>query len=318
MAQESKRAVLAALAGNLAIAVSKFVAAAVTGSSAMLSEGIHSVVDTGNQGLLLFGMRQSRRPADDSHPFGYGKELYFWTLMTAVLIFAVGGGMSFYEGVTHLMKPRPLTDATWNYVVIAIAVAFEGASWTIAFREFRGRMRGTGFFRSVHASKDPTLFTVLLEDSAAIIGLFLALAGIALGHWLNNPTFDGSASIAIGILLASVAVLLAYESKGLLVGEAVRPDTLASIRKLIASDPAVREAVRVLTMHFGPHEVLLNLDLHFRTGLSDAEVSDAVDRIENSIREKHPDVKRIFIEMASLRSERVPGTAGAAQPASSV
>src|SRR5512143_3805661 len=179
MAGESTRAVLAALAANFGIAISKFVAAAITGSSAMLSEGSHSVVDTGNQGLLLLGMRQSRKAADAQHPFGYGKELYFWTLITAILIFAVGGGMSFYEGVTHLIRPTPLTDATRNYIVIGIALLFEGVSWRIAFREFRNVAKGRGFIRSVHTSKDPTLIAVLLEDSAALIGLLIALGGVA-------------------------------------------------------------------------------------------------------------------------------------------
>lgn len=202
MAGESRTAVIAALAGNLAIAVSKFVAAGITGSSAMLSEGIHSVVDTGNQGLLLYGLHASRKPPNASHPFGYGKELYFWSLITAVMIFAVGGGMSFYEGIRHLISPSPITDPTWNYVVIGTAIVFESLSWSVAFREFRDSMRDRGFLQTVHASKDPALFTVLLEDSAAIIGLLLALAGVGLGHWLANPYLDGAASVAIGVLLA--------------------------------------------------------------------------------------------------------------------
>lgn len=299
---------MAALAGNLAIAVSKFVAAAITGSSAMLSEGIHSVVDTGNQGLLLFGMHQSRKPPDASHPFGHGKELYFWTLITAIMIFALGGGMSFYEGVRHMINPRPLTDATWNYVVIGIALVFEGISWSVAFREFRRGMRDQSFLATIHASKDPSLFTVLLEDSAAIVGLAIALVGVGLGHWLGNPYLDGGASVAIGVLLAAVAVFLAYESKSLLVGEAMEPEKLANIRSLIEADPAVREAVRVLTMHFGPHEILLNLDIRFCDALSVVEVNNAVDRIERSIRDKHPDVKRIFIEMEALRQSDTPFT----------
>ena len=304
MPGESKKAVFAALAGNLAIAVSKFVAAAITGSSAMVSEGIHSIVDTGNQGLLLLGMRRSRRPADETHPFGYGKELYFWTLVAAILIFAVGGGMSFYEGVTHLLNPRPLTDATWNYSVIGLAFVFEGISWSVAFRGLRAARQGQGFFQSIHSSKDPTLITVLLEDTAALVGLLIALAGVALGHWLDNPYLDGSASIGIGVVLASVAIFLAYESKGLLVGEAVLPSTLAEIRALVSADPAVKGLVRALTMHFGPHEILLNLDIRFRAGLSIAEATAAIDRIEESIRRHHSDVKRIFIEIESLSGMR--------------
>ncbi len=304
MPGEPKKAVYAALTGNLAIAISKFVAASITGSSAMVSEGIHSLVDTGNQGLLLLGMQRSRRPADESHPFGYGKELYFWTLVTAILIFAVGGGMSFYEGITHLRNPRPLTGATWNYIVIGVALVFEGISWSIAFRGLRAARKGQGFFESIHTSKDPTLITVLLEDSAALIGLLIALAGVGLGHWLDNPYLDGSASIGIGVVLAAVAAYLAYESKGLLVGEAVLPSKLAEIRRIVAQDPAVKELVRALTMHFGPHEILLNLDIRFREGLSLADTAAAIDRIEESIRRHHSDVKRIFIEIKSLSAMR--------------
>lgn len=314
MAQESKRAVLAAFAANLAIAASKFTAAAITGSSAMLSEGIHSVVDTGNQILLLVGMQQSRKRADEQHPFGYGKELYFWTLIAAVMIFAVGGGMSFYEGVIHLLNPRPIVDPTWNYIVIGFALLFEGASWVVAFREFRRSSARRGLIHAMHTSKDPTLITVLLEDSAALIGLLVALAGVTLGYLLDNPQFDGAASIIIGVLLAGVAVILAAESKGLLIGEGVEAETLAEIRRIIEADPAVEKAERLLTMHFGPHDILLNLDVRFRRGLSLTEVTHAISRIEDNICRAHPDVSRIFVEIESLspgRGRRVRRGAGA-------
>lgn len=304
MAQESKRAVFAALAANFAIAASKFTAAAFTGSSAMLSEGIHSLVDTGNQVLLLVGMRQSRKRADAQHPFGYGKELYFWTLIAAVMIFAVGGGMSFYEGVIHLIDPRPIIDPTWNYIVIGAALLFEGTSWVIAYRQFRRSGARRGLIHAVHTSKDPTLITILLEDSAALIGLIVALAGVTLGTLLDNPLFDGAASILIGVLLAGVAVILAAESKGLLVGEAVEPETLAEIRRLIEADPAVDRAARLLTTYFGPHDILLNLDIRFRRGLALGEVTDAISRIEDDIRRSHPDVSRIFVEIEALSPER--------------
>jgi cation diffusion facilitator family transporter len=296
----SKRAIFAAIGGNLAIAVTKFVAAAFSDSSAMLSEGIHSLVDTGNGLLLLLGIRLSQRPADARHPFGHGKELYFWTLIVAILIFAVGGGMSMYEGITHISHPNPLTNPLWNYVVLGLAMVFEGYSWSVALREFRVAQREQELWRAVHTSKDPTIFTVLFEDSAALLGLVVALVGVYLGHRLQNPYLDGAASIAIGVILAAVAVLLAYESKGLLVGESASAQAVASIRRVTESDPAVERVGPLLTMHLGPHEVLLNIEIQFRQSLSAAEMEAAIDRVESVIRGQHPDVKRIFIEAESL------------------
>ncbi len=300
MAEESRTAIFAALGANLAIAVSKFVAASFTGSSAMLSEGIHSVVDTGNQGLLLLGIRQSRKPADEAHPFGYGKELYFWTLIVAILIFAVGGGMSFYEGVAHLRHPAPITDPTWNYAVLGAAIVFEGISWTVAMRAF-GKQRGDkSTWRAIHTSKDPTLFTVLLEDTAAMLGLIVALVGIYLGHRLGNPYFDGGASLVIGVILAAVAIILAVETKGLLIGEGADPIVRKAIRAIAAADADVDEALPPLTMHFGPHEILLALNLRFRSELSANDVAAAVDRLEARIRAEHPDIRRIFVEAKAV------------------
>jgi cation diffusion facilitator family transporter len=303
-AATSKTAVYAAIAGNLAVAVTKFIAAFLTGSSAMLSEGIHSVVDTGNGLLLLWGIRRSRRPPDPSHPFGHGKELYFWTLIVAILIFAVGGGMSVYEGIVHLRHPSELKDPTWNYVVLALAAVFEGFAWTVAYKQLRETRGRRNLWAAVRASKDPTTFTVLVEDSAAMLGLLVAFLGVYLGQRLHNPYLDGAASIVIGVILGAVAVVLARESKGLLVGESADPEVLASIRALAEADPAVERVGPPLTMHLGPHEVLLNLDIQFRKGLSAAEVEAAVDRLEKAIRAKHPEVKRIFIEAESLTSSR--------------
>ena len=295
-----KKTIFAAIGANLAITATKFVAAAFSGSSAMLSEGIHSVVDTGNGLLLLLGIRISQRPADPSHPFGYGKELYFWTLIVAILIFAVGGGMSLYAGISHLRHPHPLEDPIWNYVVLGLAVVFESYSWSIAFREFRTDQRERRVWRAIHASKDPTTFTVLLEDSAALLGLLVAIMGISASYGLGNPALDGLASIAIGIILAAVAVLLAYENKGLLVGESADTQAVASIRALAEADPAVESVKPPLTMHLGPHEILLNLEIIFRKGLSAPAVVAAVDHLEAAIRSRHPDVKRIFIEARSV------------------
>jgi cation diffusion facilitator family transporter len=213
---ESRKAIYAAIGANLAIAATKFTAAAFTGSSAMISEGIHSLVDTGNGGLLLLGIERSQQPADATHPFGYGKELYFWTLIVAIMIFAVGGGISAYEGLLHILNPRPIENPLWNYVVLGLAIVFEGLSFFVAFRAFQAAKGEEAFWRAIHTSKDPTTFTVLFEDAAALLGLIVALAGIYLAHEFDNPYFDGGASIVIGTILAAVAVLLAYETKGLL------------------------------------------------------------------------------------------------------
>ena len=295
MTNESKTAVFAAMAGNLAIAVTKLVAAFFTGSSAMLSEGIHSLVDTGNGALLLLGLRQSRKPADARHPFGHGKELYFWPLVVAILIFALGGGMSVYEGVTHLFHPTH-AKPTWNYVVLAIAFVFEGISSIFAFKAFRRELKGRGVFEAIHASKDPTSFTVLFEDTAALAGLVVAFIGIFLGDLLHNPYLDGVASIIIGAILAVVACFLAYETKGLLIGEGVSPEILASIRSIAQADGAVAEVKKSLTMHFGPHEVLLALDVLFEKDLTSDQITTAVNRLEEQIRSRHPEIRHIFIE----------------------
>jgi len=299
MTTESKTAVIAAIAGNLAIAITKLVAAFFSGSSAMLSEGIHSVVDTGNGCLLLVGLKKSQKPADARHPFGHGKELYFWPLIVAILIFALGGGMSIYEGIIHLQHPH-MSDPTWNYVVLGIAFFFESISSFFAFKAFKKELRGRGPLAAIRASKDPTAFTVLFEDSAALLGLIVAFLGIFLGHLLENPYFDGAASIGIGIILASVAVFLAYETKGLLIGEGVDPETLAKIRAIVAADPAVDELKEALTMHFGPADVLLTLDIRFKKELSAEQITKAVPRLETTIQSQYPYIKHIFIEAKSL------------------
>ncbi len=292
----SKKAIVAAVVGNLAIAATKFGAAAVTGSSAMLSEGIHSLVDTGNGLLLLLGLRRSRLPADVEHPFGHGMELYFWTLVVAVMIFAVGGGMSMYEGVTHIQHPQPLEDPFWNYIVLGFAVVFEGISFTIAWREFGHARAGRGIFRAIRESKDPSLFTVVFEDSAALAGLVLAFLGVLLGHQLDNPYLDGAASVAIGVVLACVAVFLAYESKGLLLGESADPKVVKELAALALDEPAITQVEHTLTMHMGPSDVLLNLKVRFTPGLSSLETGRVVDRLERTIRDSYPEITRIYVE----------------------
>jgi len=300
MASESKTAIFAAIAGNLAIAVTKFIAAALTRSSAMLSEGIHSLVDTGNGALLLLGVRNSKRPPDLKHPFGHGMEIYFWSLVVAILIFALGGGMSVYEGVTHIQHPNPIGDPTWNYVVLGIAIVFESFSFYFAIKAFRIEQGKQGVWQTIRGSKDPTTFTILFEDTAALLGLVVALVGIFLGHQLNNPYLDGAASITIGVILGIVAAFLAYESKGLLIGEGVDPQTLASINAIAGAEPAVAEVRKALTMHLGPQEVLLTLDIRFHKDLTTAEIAAAIDELEAKIRNRHHEIRYIYIEAKSL------------------
>jgi cation diffusion facilitator family transporter len=293
-------AIYGALVANLGIAATKFTAALLTGSSAMLSEGIHSLVDTGNQGLLLLGLKRSRRPADEDHPFGHGKEIYFWSLIVAILLFGLGGGMSVYEGILHVTEPVEVTSPVWNYGVLAFAFVFEGASFLIALGELRRRNPRAGLLRAIHRSKDPSVFVVVYEDSAALAGLVVAFVGVLLSHLLDLPVLDGVASVVIGLILGAVAVLLAWESKELLLGEAVRPEVVESVRALAAADPDVANLRRPLTMHLSPYEVLLNLDVQFREGISAAEVVRAVDRLEQSIRKAHPEMRRIFIEAENI------------------
>ncbi|MGE3277660.1 MAG: cation diffusion facilitator family transporter [Vicinamibacterales bacterium] len=298
----SRHGIYAAIAGNLAVATTKFVAAAIGGSSAMLTEGIHSLVDTSNGVLLLLGLRLSQRPPDEAHPFGHGKELYFHTLMVAVLIFGLGGGVSIYEGILHVLEPAPVTDARLNYIVIALAVVFEGIAGGIALKGFLKTKGRESIWATIRSSKDPSSFAVLFEDGAAIAGLLVAAAGIFLSERLEMPELDGAASIVIGVLLCTVATLLLRESKGLLLGEAVKPDVSRAIRATAERDPAVESIGRLLTMHLGPEEILLNVDVRFRRELSGPEIAAAVDRLEKAIRDTDARVRHIFIEATLVAS----------------
>lgn len=299
-AHEKPIAIYGAMVANLAIAATKFVAAGFTGSSAMISEGIHSVVDTGNQLLLLLGIRRSRKPPDAGHPFGHGMELYFWSLVVAMLLFGVGGGMSVYEGITHLLHPHPLEDATWNYASLGIAFVFEGISWMLAMRQLRPLIRERGVWRALRTSKDPSILILFFEDSAALVGLVIAFLGVFLGHLWRTPVADGIASILIGLLLAGVASLLVHESKGLLLGESADPEVLRDIRAIVDADPAVDKAGYPLTMHLAPEEILLNLEIDFRRGLPPGRITESIIRLEQEIRRRHPEMRRIFIEARAL------------------
>jgi cation diffusion facilitator family transporter len=301
MQEGATKVVYAAIAGNAAIAVSKFVAAALTGSAAMLAEAIHSVVDTGNGLLMLLGIRRSRRPPDVMHPFGYGKELYFWSLIVAISIFGVGGGMSVYEGIWHILHPPPAYDPTWNYVVLGLAAAFEAVAWAVAMKHFlRSKPSGVGALQAIRSSKNPADFLVLLEDSAALAGIALAFTGVFLSHRLQNPYLDGAASIGIGIVLMLVSLVLAYESKGLLVGESANRAQVESIRSLVEAEPSVEKVHAPLTMYLGPSDVLVNLAVKFSPHLTVQELEASIDRIEQRIRAAHPEVRRVFLEAESL------------------
>jgi len=300
MASASKTVIYAALAGNSLIAVTKFAAAALTGSSAMVSEGIHSLVDTGNQALLLFGLRQARKPPDERFPFGHGKEVYFWSFVVAILIFGLGAGISIYEGVSHLLKPPELRNPAVNYVVLGLALVFEGAAWTFAFREFRKTKGKLGWLRAVQASKDPTVLVVLFEDSAAMLGLLIALAGVGLSQATGNPLYDGAASIGIGGVLAVTAAWLAAETKGLLIGERARPDVVEDIRRICRDLDKVERVNEVLTMHMGPEYVLATLSLEFADALTITELERTIEDLNQRIRAAHPEVKKVFIEAESV------------------
>jgi cation diffusion facilitator family transporter len=262
----------------------------------MLSEGIHSAVDTFNGILLLVGLKLSQRPATPEHPFGHGKELYFWSLIVAVLIFGLGGGLSFYEGVQQVRHPTPMQNPMWNYVVLGIAAVFEGSSFVIALRQFLKLAGNTPFWEALHRSKDPTTYTVLAEDSAALIGLVVAALGIALSQRFDKPVLDGVASLVIGLLLAAVAVALIWESRSLLIGEGIRPETARAIRSIALAQPKVRDVGRVLSMYVGPDDVLVTMDLDFEDGTAAADAGAAIAAIERQVRERYPMIKRLFIE----------------------
>lgn len=301
MASNSKAVILAALVGNALIAVTKFAAATITGSSAMLSEGIHSVVDTGNQILLLWGLKQARRPPDEKYPFGHGKEIYFWSFVVAILIFAVGAGVSVYEGVHQIMAPEPIENAYVNYIVLALAMVFEGAAWYFALTEFRKVKGKWGFIEAVHRGKDPSMFVVLFEDSAAMLGLLLAFSGVLLAQVTGVVIFDGIASILIGLILAGTAIWLAYETKSLLIGERANEHVIADIRQIVLNHAEVNHVNEALTMHMGPDFILLNLSVDFNDDAAAPDIELAVAEIDAKIKQAYPEVQRIFIEAEPRR-----------------
>ena len=314
MASGPKVVVYAALFGNGLIALSKFAVASITGSSAMFSEAIHSVVDCGNQGLMLLGLKRASRPADAQHPFGYGMELYFWTFIVAILIFAVGSGISIYEGIGRILHPEPIKSPEWSYAVLTLAMIIEGIAWVIAYKEFEKTRGNQGYYAAIRKSKDPTVFTILFEDSAAMLGLVIALGGIWGAQTFNLPMLDGAASIGIGIVLALVAILLAVESKGLLLGESASPEVVRQIKQIISADPRITGVNEVLTMHLGPQDILLAVSADFDDGLTADLVERAISDFESEIKSLLPDVKRIFIEAQSWSQHRASAIAAGEVP----
>lgn len=306
-AHTSKTVIYAALAGNAAIAVTKFLAAGYTGSAAMMSEAIHSVVDTGNQLLLLFGLKRAAKPADERHPFGYGLQLYFFTFVVAVLIFGVGAVVSIYEGIEKIRFPHQVESAWVNYIVLGAGIVFEGAVWITALRAFNTERAGRPWMRAVRQSKDPTVFTVLFEDTAALMGLVVAIVGVFASEALDLPVLDGAASVAVGLILAVTAIFLANESQSLLTGEAADLQTRQSIEAVARQEPGVRGLNQALTMHFGPNDIFVALSLEFEAALPAAGVERAVTQIEREIKRRHPAVTRVFVEAQSLAADRRAG-----------
>ena len=296
MAEHSSRtAVIAALLGNIAIAITKGIAATLSGSSAMLSEAVHSLVDSGNEVLLLYGQHRANKPPDQLHPWGYGREIYFWSFVVALLIFALGAGVSIYEGVQHVRDPRPMADPLVNYAVYAASAVFEGVSWWFGWSAFQ-RVRGDkALFAAVHASKDPPSFMVLFEDSAALVGLVIAAIATALSVGLDQPWIDGLGSVCIGAVLAAVAVLLARESKDLLIGERAQPELAESIRDMARREPGVVSVEGILTSQLSPDQVIANVGLEFEDNLRTPDIERVIAHLENELRKKHPELFRVFV-----------------------
>ena len=294
--------IYAALVGNSLIALMKFVAAFITGSSAMFSEGIHSVVDTGNQILLLYGLKQSKKPADDQFPFGHGKEIYFWSFIVAIMIFAVGAGISIYEGIHRLGNPVAIENILINYIVLGLALVFEGGAWYFALKEFRREKGDSGYLEAVHRGKDPSIFVVLFEDSAAMLGLTVALIATALTQLTGNLYLDGVASIVIGLILAGTAVWLAVETKSLLIGESANNHVVRGIRKLALTIRNINHVNEVLTMHMGPDFILVNISVEFSDQATATDIEDAVALLDAKIKKAYENVQRVFIEAEARHS----------------
>ena len=298
-ALSSRKVIYAAIVGNLLVAATKFAAAALTGSSAMLSEAVHSVVDTGNSLLLLHGLHRAKQPPDHDHPMGYGREIYFWSFVVAVMVFALGAGFSLYEGIAHVLSPEPITNAVVNYAVLGLSALFDGTTWWIALRNFKGSMRYSKLFSAIRKSKDPTSFMVLFEDSAALIGLTIAFAATYFSLRLDLPILDGVASILISIVLAVTAALLARETKGLLMGEAADQPIVDSIIRIAEATEGVAHANGIITVHLAPEQIIVALSLEFSDELRTTDIEVKVSELETRLRDLQPTVIALFVKPQS-------------------
>lgn len=290
------KSIYSALAANLLIAVTKFIAGAFTNSSSMISEGIHSLVDTVDQLLLLYGLKRSRKPPDQYHPFGYGKELYFWSFIVSILIFGLGGGLSIYQGIAHIRHPEPLGDPTWNYVVLGFSVLFEGSSFIIAAKEFNKARGHLSWWSAIVKSKDPSSFLVLFEDGAAVLGLFIVFVLMLCSHTFNLPYLDGVASVLVGLLLVFVSLILARESRSLLMGEGIAPETQQKIKALAQKDEAVVKVSNILSTYESPEEVVLMLIVAFKPDLDTEDITTAIERIRKHIKEQFELIEFVIIQ----------------------
>jgi cation diffusion facilitator family transporter len=295
MAGGSTRVILSALAANVGIAVAKFVAAGITGSSAMLTEGVHSLVDSANHVLLLHGNKRATKAADAMHPFGYGRELYFWSFVVAILVFALGAGVSVYEGILHILKPEHGADPTIAYIVLAIAFALESGSTWIALKAFNVSRGSLSFFQALRASKDAPTLVILLENGGAIAGIVIAAVGIAISHWTHNPVWDGAASVLIGMILGLVAIMLAIEAKGLLIGESANPELVDALRASAAGHDGVESVGEVLTVHAAPDQIIAVVAANFVDTLTAADVERIVSDIEATIKAAWPTVTHLYV-----------------------
>lgn len=300
MTGETRKSVIAAVAGNFLIALVKFVAAFFSGSAAMLAEGIHSLVDTANNGLMLYGLRRSKRPPDLDHPFGYGHEVYFWTLTAGMLFFALGGGMSIITGIRHLSEPEPPSHVGWSLAVLVASLVFEGCTWYFGYRAFRAERRGRSIVTTIRRTKNPMAFAVLLEDSAALLGLAFAFAGIAGATYFHAPWVDGASSIVIGVLLCLVALVMVYESKELLIGEGMESGALDAVREIVRAEDCVEDVDRIATLYLSPEEVVLVIDLQFRDGIGIEAVREALSRIRSAVTARFPRIRRILVDSMAV------------------
>ncbi|MET4083426.1 cation diffusion facilitator family transporter [Pedobacter sp. UYP30] len=299
----ANKSIYSALAANLLIAVTKFVAGAFTSSSSMIAEGIHSTVDTSNQLLLLYGLKKSKKPADERHPFGYGKELYFWSFIVAIMIFALGGVVSITQGIYHIINPEELKSPTWNYVVLGLSFLFEGASLIIAVNEFNETRKGVAWWKAFINSKDPAGFLVIFEDGAAVLGLLIVFIMMLFSHHYGLPWLDGLASVLVGVLLVLVSLILGRENRSLLMGEGLSKKLQNEVKSTVVEDESVVAVTRLLSTYQSPNEVMLVLIINFKNDMNTQEIEKRIVQIKNKVKEKFAVIKHVVIEPAASATE---------------